>query len=304
MSNIIRFATFFFILIVFIGSSCAEWNLPIYITSLPFAENDISPPPPPTNYIRILGININASDGFDRDLDIPAPPLPQADALDIYFPCTHEVVNRLATDIKPDLEGVNWTMELIVPSASVVRMDWNVETVPEDIPVTMDTGTVQINMKSQDYTIFESGKYSLKVLTQNTPSLNGGSSEGEGGGGSSGGAFENLLIPETRREYVNKGSMVSYNFDFEGNVVHCINFTGLINSGTIATKVEILKNTSTLVDNAPLEVVYKNMNIWVGNLDWATTNNITNPTINYKVEKSWILDNNIDISTNYIKSVQ
>jgi len=185
-------------------------------------------------------------------------------------------------------------MELIVPSACVVRMDWNVKAVPEDIPVMMNTGTGQINMKSQDHTTFGSGRYSLKVITQNPKNSNGGSS---GGGGSSGEAFENILISETEREHVNKGSVVSYNFDFEGNVVQYLNFTGLKNSGKIAAKVEILNNTSTLVDSAPSDIVYKNLNIWVGNLDWATSENIANPIINFKVEKSWIIDNKISKST-------
>jgi PGF-pre-PGF domain-containing protein len=297
MSNTMRFAAFIFMLIFFIGSSGAEWTLPIYVTSLPLTENDNSPPPPPATYIRILGVNINASDGFDRDLDVPAPPPPQGDALDVYFPCSHEVVNRLATDIRPDLEGVSWTMELIVPSTSVVRMDWNVEAVPEDIPVIMNTGTAQINMKSQDYTTFETGTYSLKVITQIAKNSNGGSSGGGGGSGGSGEAFENILISETEREYVNKGSVVSYNFDFEGNTVQYINFTGLINAGKIAAKVEILNNTSTLVDCVPTDIVYKNLNIWVGNLDWATPRNIANPIINFRVDKSWVIENKIDKST-------
>jgi len=296
MSNTMRFVALVLLSIFFIGSSCAEWNLPIYVTSLPLTENDNSPPPPPATYIRILGVNINASDGFDRDLDVPAPPPPQADALDVYFPCSHEVVNRLATDIKPDLEGVSWNMELIVPSASVVRMDWNVEAVPEDIPVMMNTGAVQINMKSQDYTTFETGIYSLKVITQIAQISNGGSSGG-GGSGGSGEAFENILISETEREYVNKGSIVSYNFNSEDNIVQYINFTGLINAGKIAAKVELLNNTSTLVDCVPTDIVYKNLNIWVGNLDWATSENIANPIINFKVEKSWVIDNKISKST-------
>lgn len=294
MPTTMRFVALVLLSIFLIGPSVAEWNLPIYVTSLPLTENGNSPPPPPATYERILGVNINASDGFDKGLDVPAPPPPQGDALDVYFPCSHEVVNRLATDIKPDSKGVSWTMELIVPSACVVRMDWNVEDVPKDIPVIMKTGTGQIDMKSQDYTTFVSGRYSLEIITQSAQTSNGGSS---GGGGSSGEAFENILISETEREYVNKGSVVSYNFDFEGNIVQYINFTGLSNAGKIAAKVEILNNTSTLVDSAPSDIVYKNLNIWVGNLDWATSKNIADPIVNFKVEKSWVIENKISKST-------
>jgi len=296
MPTTMRFVALVLLSIFLIGSSVAEWNLPIYVTSLPPINNGHSPPPPPATYKCILGVNISASDGFDKGLDVPAPPPSLADALDVYFPCNHEVVNRLATDIKPELKGVSWTMELIVPSACVVRMDWNVEDVPEDIPVMMDTGTSKINMKSQDYTTFESGRYSLKIITQIAKTPNGGSSGG-GGSGGSGEAFKNILISETKREYVNKGSVVSYNFNYEGNIIQYLNFTGLKNSGRITAMVEILNNTSTLVDCVPTDMVYKNLNIWVGNLDWASLENIANPIINFKIEKSWIIDNKISKST-------
>ena len=219
MPTTMRFVALVLLSIFLIGSSVAEWNLPIYVTSLPPINNGHSPPPPPATYKCILGVNINASDGFDRDLDVPAPPPPQADALGVYFPCSHEVVNRLTTDIKPELKGVSWTMELTVPSACVVRMDWNVEDVPEDIPVIMKIGAVQINMTSQDYTTFESGRYSLGIITKIAQTPNEDNSGDGGGSGGSGEAFENILISETQREYVNKDSVVSYNFDFEGNIV-------------------------------------------------------------------------------------
>jgi len=94
-----------------------------------------------------------------------------------------------------------------------------------------------------------------------------------------------------------KDSNVSYIFHLDGNVVRYINFTGLTNSGTITSKVEILDHTSTLVDSTPPNIVYKNLNIWVGNLGWANPENIASPTINFFVEKSWVTENNIDNST-------
>lgn len=125
----------------------------------------------------------------------------------------------------------------------------------------------------------------------------GGSSGGSRGGGTSGEAFENILISEIQRKYVAKDLNVSYNFHLNGNVVRYINFTGLANSGTIASKVEILNHTSTLVDSTPPDIVYKNFNIWVGNLGWANPENIASPTINFFVKKSWITLNDIDEST-------
>ncbi len=137
-----------------------------------------------------------------------------------------------------------------------------------------------------------------RTITLSAP-ISGGSSSGGGssGGGTSGETFENILISETQREYVVKDSNVSYIFHLDGNVVRYINFTGLTNSGTITSKVEILDHTSTLVDSTPPDIVYKNLNIWVGNLGWANPGNIDSPTINFFVEKSWVTENNIDNST-------
>jgi len=129
------------------------------------------------------------------------------------------------------------------------------------------------------------------------PSGNGGKGGGGGSGASSGEDFANILISETERKYVNKDSKICYSFDSEGNIVRYINFTALTSAGRIAAKVEILKNTSTMVDHAPLGIVYKNLNIGVGNQGWATSRNIAYPTINFKVEKSWVSENNIDDST-------
>jgi PGF-pre-PGF domain-containing protein len=137
-----------------------------------------------------------------------------------------------------------------------------------------------------------------KTITLSAPRPDERSS---GGGSSGGGAsletFENILISETQREYVIKDSNVSYIFHLDGNVVRYINFTGLTNSGTIASKVVILDHTSTLVDSTPPDIVYKNLNIWVGNLGWANPENIASPNINFFVEKSWVNKNNIDNST-------
>jgi len=136
-----------------------------------------------------------------------------------------------------------------------------------------------------------------KTITLSQKSDESSSGGGSSGGGTSGETFENILISETQREYVVKDSNLSYYFHLDGNVVRYINFTSLTNSGTIASKVEILNHTSTLVDSTPPDIVYKNLNIWVGNLGWANPQNIASPTINFFVEKSWVTENNIDEST-------
>jgi PGF-pre-PGF domain-containing protein len=127
--------------------------------------------------------------------------------------------------------------------------------------------------------------------SRSSRSSSGGS---RSGGGSAGENYKNILITETVREYINAEQKTCYQFNMENNIVKYINVTGLTNSGKITTKTEILKNTSSLVDNALSDMVYMNLNIWMGNLGWATSKNIADATIEFKVEKSWVTQNNID----------
>jgi len=137
--------------------------------------------------------------------------------------------------------------------------------------------------------------YALGGLEKETPSPSNGDGGGSGGGGgASGELYENIICSETDRQYVYQNSDISYSFDLDCNIVQYVNFTGLTSAGRIATKVEILNDTSTLVDNPPSDIVYKNMNIWVGNAGWATERNIEDATVVFTVEKSWITANNID----------
>jgi PGF-pre-PGF domain-containing protein len=125
------------------------------------------------------------------------------------------------------------------------------------------------------------------------------SSSGGGGGGSGGTGedYYNILKKEVKREYVNANSEISYEFEEETNAIDYIKFTSLKNSGTIAATIEVLKDTSSLVETKPSGEVYQNMNIWVGTAGFATTQNIANPVIGFKVERSWIEDNDIVVSS-------
>ncbi len=96
---------------------------------------------------------------------------------------------------------------------------------------------------------------------------------------------------------MNKGSAISYRYELECNLVEYINFNSLTSSGNIAAKVEILKDTSSLVDTAPTGIVFRNFNIWVGNYGWAIEKNIRDPVIGFKVDRSWVSQNNIDESS-------
>ena len=57
---------------------------------------------------------------------------------------------------------------------------------------------------------------------------------------------------------------------------------------------EMLKGKSSLVSDLASGEVYKSFNIWVGNGGYGTSDNIENPAVCFKIEKSWIQDKKID----------
>lgn len=67
--------------------------------------------------------------------------------------------------------------------------------------------------------------------------------------------------------------------------------------GKTTTIVEMLKNKSTLTQDAPEGEVYNYLNIWVGNSGFATSKNIENATVCFKVEKTWIQNKDIGRSS-------
>ncbi len=73
-----------------------------------------------------------------------------------------------------------------------------------------------------------------------------------------------------------------------------VSFDSKKTAGKTTTIVEQLKNKSTLVSSLPEGDVYKYFNVWVGNSGFASSSNIDNPAICFKVEKSWIQDKKID----------
>ncbi|WP_292484148.1 PGF-pre-PGF domain-containing protein [Methanohalobium sp.] len=79
-------------------------------------------------------------------------------------------------------------------------------------------------------------------------------------------------------------------------VINYVRFNALKNSGDISTTIEVLNDTSALVEDKPPGIIYRNVNMWVGKTGFATPENIENPVISFKVEKSWIKTNGINES--------
>jgi len=140
--------------------------------------------------------------------------------------------------------------------------------------------------------------FDQSIINIYTPSYssNGGGGGG-GGGGASGEAFENIVCTETDRQFVGKNLNVKYNFKLEGNYVQHIEFTGLTSAGKVAAKVEILNHTSTNVDKDAPNIVFKNLNVWIGNMGYFSKNNVKDSTITFIVDRSWVSDNDIILNT-------
>ncbi len=104
--------------------------------------------------------------------------------------------------------------------------------------------------------------------------------------------LNNIELIEKYDRFIYKDMTTSYRFKSEGNPVTYVNVTGKINAGEITTSVEVLRNTSSLVKNAPGGIIYRNVSISVGPSGFSR--NIENAVVTFRVTKSWINENNID----------
>ncbi|NOR46717.1 MAG: S8 family serine peptidase, partial [Methanosarcinaceae archaeon] len=98
----------------------------------------------------------------------------------------------------------------------------------------------------------------LRTVTKYT-TVSKTSSGGGGGGGTSGEDFYNIAETETQRVSVFKGDNVSYSFENTQNPILNIKFTAKVSAGKVASKIEVLRNTSTMVDTPPPGKVYQNI---------------------------------------------
>lgn len=136
-------------------------------------------------------------------------------------------------------------------------------------------------------------------------SYSGGSSgssgsSGGGGGGGGGGSPEssrNIELKEISNEQVFKGVHTCYTFQGETNEIVTVEFDPKKNFGKTTTIVEILKNTSSIVKEPAPGTVYRNLNIWVGNSGFSSSENLENARISFRVNRTWLSEKGIREST-------
>lgn len=159
---------------------------------------------------------------------------------------------------------------------------------------TGDNGTGEngvVDNESDDGEITDSG--------DDSGSSSGGESHksGSGGGGGSPEPAKNIEVKETSQVFITNGKEVKFDLKNNATCVVYLGFDAKKTAGKTTTIVEELKNKSTLVSELPEGEVYKSFNVWVGNSGYASSKNIENSVLCFKVEKAWMQENGIDSSS-------
>lgn len=122
------------------------------------------------------------------------------------------------------------------------------------------------------------------------------SSSGGGGGGGSPEAQSNVEEKELAQAFVSNGKHARFDFKEEATCIQYVEFDAKKTAGKVTTVVEELKGKSELVSNLPSGIIYKNLNIWVGNSGTADPENIENAAIGFRVEKAWLEKHELEAS--------
>ncbi|MCX9083557.1 MAG: PGF-pre-PGF domain-containing protein, partial [Candidatus Methanoperedens sp.] len=155
--------------------------------------------------------------------------------------------------------------------------------------------TTQEHNKTGNYLIARVAHFSIFALlgtvTQTTPCSNCGSSSGSGGGGGgvvSAEPYENIARSETHDMSLVHDKPITYTFKLPELGIYEIDVIGKESENNVDLKIELLKGpTKMALISAPPGIVYKNMNIWAG------SKRIKAGLIRFKVENTWIANNNI-----------
>lgn len=160
-------------------------------------------------------------------------------------------------------------------------------------------GTYAVNLTAGNANGTSLKTAQITVLETSSESSGGSShsSSGNSDGGGAGGSPEpakNVQVKELSQAFVTNEKTVKFDFPKNATCVVYVSFDSKKTFGKTTTIAEQLKGKSTLVSKLPYGEVYKSFNIWVGNGGVATSKNIENPVVCFKVEKSWINDKKIN----------
>jgi len=98
-----------------------------------------------------FGTHIDATDGFDEGLTVPAPPLPPAPKFDAVFRIADPKFPRVYTDMRGPLDDIVtervWTMEIISKATDAI-VSWDKDAIPEGMSYTLTYAGVRYDMTS------------------------------------------------------------------------------------------------------------------------------------------------------------
>lgn len=167
-------------------------------------------------------------------------------------------------------------------------------------------GTYTVSLTTTNENGTSQTKTATITVTQDSSSGGGNSGESShhssssSSGGSVGGSPEpqsNVQIKEISQTFIPSDKDITFNFIKDTTCVESITFRSTETVGKTTTIVEELKNKSILVSKLPEGIIYKLFNIWVGNGGYGNSKSIENSSINFKVNASWVQENNINKSS-------
>jgi PGF-pre-PGF domain-containing protein len=185
-----------------------------------------------------------------------------------------------------------YSLGTIAPAASSSG-SW---TVTADSPSSSNTLTITVTSTVPGGTVTTSSSVTGQTASSDSDTSDSSGGGGGGGAGASGEKYENIALKNVMKVYLQKDTLAQYEFTDEGNPIQTVSFVPLLNAGMINVVIEVLHDTSALVDSRPNGKVYRHMNIWVGKGEWASSSTISNPQISFTVEKAWLEENDIDLA--------
>ncbi|AKB52780.1 hypothetical protein MSBRW_3527 [Methanosarcina barkeri str. Wiesmoor] len=222
------------------------------------------------------------------------------------------------SEIKYDIKGNNESYTGVTPLPALAAGETGTGTFfwtpgnegQIEVKTTVDTGSVvsESNETNNEFTKTAT-IYKETVSSDDGGSGSSGSSGSDSGSkslgsssSSSGGAslskepVSNVDAKELSTRNVQSGYHIKFDF-LEG--VTCITYIEFDSIKTLKrtiTTVEVLKDKSAFVSEVPPGNIYKYVNIWVGNYGTGVANYCENGVIEFKVEKPWFEENNINQS--------
>jgi len=156
--------------------------------------------------------------------------------------------------------------------------------------------TVNLTVSNENGTASKTASINVFTPGSSRGSSGGGSSHSSSGGGAGGSpeSAKNIQAKELSQAFITNGKAVQFDFTKNATCVVYVSFDSKKNLGKTTTIAEMLKGKSSLVSELPDGEAYKSFNIWVGNGGIASSKNIENPAVCFRVEKAWIEDKKID----------